>query len=55
MSWGSLVAILNEAAASQPPISACPNDGEPLATGPDGRLFCRYDGWTTEGATLCST
>lgn len=24
---------------------ACPNDGEPLRTGPDGILFCPYDGW----------
>lgn len=25
--------------------AACPNDGEPLRTGPDGRLFCIADGW----------
>ncbi len=24
---------------------ACPNDGEPLVAGPDGVLFCRFDGW----------
>ena len=24
---------------------ACPNDGEPLKTGPDGRLYCPWDGW----------
>lgn len=24
---------------------ACPNDGEPLTSAPDGGLFCRYDGW----------
>lgn len=24
---------------------ACPNDGEPLLEGPDGVLFCRFDGW----------
>lgn len=27
-----------------PPV-ACPNDGEPLRTGPDGGLYCPYDGW----------
>ncbi len=29
---------------SQPP-QACPHDGEPLTTGPDGLLFCRFDGY----------
>lgn len=24
---------------------ACPNDGEPLRTGPRGELYCPYDGW----------
>lgn len=24
---------------------ACPNDGEPLRTAPDGGLYCPYDGW----------
>jgi hypothetical protein len=23
----------------------CPNDGTPLEPGPDGRPFCRFDGW----------
>lgn len=23
----------------------CPNDGEPLQMGPDGQLYCRYDGY----------
>jgi hypothetical protein len=27
----------------------CPNDGEPLQTGPDGMLYCRYDGWRPLG------
>lgn len=49
-SWYGLLDILAEAAdiarqyATTPP-AACPNDGEPLITGPDGRLFCRFDGW----------
>lgn len=42
-SWGSLIAALKP--ETQPPLSACPNDGEPLVTGPDGRPFCPYDGW----------
>lgn len=50
MGWRQLLSIYAEAAADlaaeadQPP-TACPNDGEPLSTGPDGRLFCRWDGW----------
>lgn len=30
--------------ANRPPL-ACPNDGEPLKTGPNGELFCPFDGW----------
>lgn len=26
--------------------SACPNDGTPLETGPNGELHCPFDGWT---------
>lgn len=32
--------------------SACPNDGTPLETGPDGRLHCRHDGWIWDGTPL---
>ncbi|MCI0687229.1 MAG: hypothetical protein L0Y54_08340 [Sporichthyaceae bacterium] len=45
-----LLAILDDARQSwqaeraAPPV-ACPNDGEPLRTGPDGRLYCPFDGW----------
>lgn len=54
MSWQQLADILAEAAAEQeaersaPPV-ACPNDGEPLETGPRGELHCRFDGWTWDG------
>ncbi|MGE5829605.1 MAG: hypothetical protein ACM30G_14790 [Micromonosporaceae bacterium] len=54
MSWQQLLDILHEAAdqsrqeKTQPPV-ACPNDGEPLVTGPDGKLFCPFDGWTDDG------
>lgn len=24
---------------------ACPHDGEPLLTGPQGQLYCPFDGW----------
>lgn len=27
------------------PPTECPNDGEPLFTGRDGRLVCAFDGW----------
>jgi hypothetical protein len=48
--WQDLLAILKQGAEeraaerAQGPL-ACPNDGEPLTSGPDGRLFCRFDGW----------
>lgn len=48
--WLGLLDIYQDAAEeaafwrAQPPV-ACPNDGEPLTTGPDGRLFCKFDGW----------
>ncbi|HEY0638390.1 MAG TPA: hypothetical protein VGD67_12150 [Pseudonocardiaceae bacterium] len=50
MSWEQLRDTLREAAAeceaaaTSPPV-ACPNDGEPLRTGPDGQLYCPFDGW----------
>jgi hypothetical protein len=50
VSWEQLASIEDEARAlanedaTQDPV-ACPNDGEPLVTGPDGKLFCRWDGW----------
>ena len=50
MSWQQLLDILHEQSDEierqkhEDPV-ACPNDGEPLQTGPDGRLFCRFDGW----------
>lgn len=51
MSWEQLAAILQEGEqirredAAADPV-ACPNDGEPLQPGPDGRLHCKFDGWT---------
>lgn len=48
-SWYTLLAISKEA---QDPsfrraglVVACPNDGEPLSTGPRGELYCKFDGW----------
>lgn len=54
MSWEQLLSIYREAQAlrvedkTEPPV-ACPNDGEPLQAGPDGKLFCKYDGWQPDG------
>lgn len=48
--WWGLSAMIHatrsesEAARRTPP-SACPFCGEPLRTGPDGGLFCLFDGW----------
>lgn len=51
MAWETLTSIYEEAAQYmrdervQPPV-ACPFDGEPLLTTPDGKgLFCRFDGY----------
>jgi hypothetical protein len=49
-SWYTLIALNDEArqyVAEAPEFArlACPNDGEPYSTGPDGQLFCRYDGY----------
>lgn len=54
MSWEQLLSMRQEAAeeaqlrASEPPV-ACPNDGEPLESGPGGTLHCPFDGWTWQG------
>jgi hypothetical protein len=48
--WYTYLSIIREARdvettlASLGPLS-CPNDGEPLIEAPDGKLFCRFDGW----------
>lgn len=50
MSWRQLQSIYEEGAATAAAEraarpTACPNDGEPLQEGPDGYLFCDFDGW----------
>jgi hypothetical protein len=50
MSWETLRDVTREAAEyarqeSTAPPTACPNDGERLRSGPDGHLFCPFDGW----------
>jgi uncharacterized Zn finger protein (UPF0148 family) len=54
MAWETLITIGREAAderraalTSRP--RACPNDGEPLRAGPDGELYCPFDGWRWQG------
>ena len=47
-SWRKLHAILTERAPVVPAV-ACPNDGEPYRTGPDGRLHCPFDGYRPAG------
>lgn len=49
-SWYELISITDEARqyalqARELSLMACPNDGEPYRTGPDGSLFCPYDGY----------
>lgn len=54
MAWEQLQDIVREAIdyareeRSREP-AACPNDGEPLRTGPDGDLYCPSDGWRPRG------
>lgn len=52
MSWDQLLSIAKDqqqdavdAARDRVAPEACPNDGEPLVMGPDGRLFCPADGF----------
>jgi hypothetical protein len=50
VAWEQLLLIQQEAAEEiraelAAPPSACPNDGEPLREGPDGVLFCPFDGY----------
>lgn len=48
--WDTLLAVsqyarqLRAEDLARPPV-ACPNDGEPLRTAPDGGLWCPWDGW----------
>jgi hypothetical protein len=49
-SWYALISITDEARqyalqSRELALMACPNDGEPYRTGPDGQLFCPYDGY----------
>jgi hypothetical protein len=54
MGWETLLSIWREAAdearaeATAPP-QACPRCGEPVRSGPDGVLYCRFDGWRWQG------
>jgi hypothetical protein len=48
--WYGLLAIVTEARErAREPETACPNDGEPYTTGPDGAPFCRFDGYRPLG------
>lgn len=55
MGWQQLADIYSEAAATYAAEqaarpTACPRDGEPLREGPDGALYCPFDGWTEADA-----
>lgn len=57
MSWEQLGAIFRQAVAQREADDAaaptdCPNDGEPLRTGPDGELRCPFDGWSWDGQPI---
>lgn len=52
--WYQLLSIVREGMGyvqiePQIRLMACPNDGEPYSQGPDGALFCRYDGFRPDG------
>lgn len=53
--WYSYLNILHNMAeevrneAIEPP-EACPDCGEPVRSGPNGELFCTFDGWQWNGA-----
>lgn len=57
MPWEQLLSIRREQAETireqlAAPPQACPNDGEPLREGPNGGLFCPFDGWAWEGVNV---
>lgn len=50
MSWEQLLNIYRQQAEElarerDDPPESCPNDGEPLTSGPGGSLRCTFDGW----------
>lgn len=50
MSWYQLLDIYAEARdpsqrGDEIEAQVCPNDGEPLREGPNGELYCPYDGY----------
>lgn len=50
MSWDQYLSIIKSSAQEQEQLSqqrpeACPNDGTPLQSGPNGILHCPFDGW----------
>lgn len=52
--WDTLLSIAKESrdearAYRSTPPTACPNDGEPLQSGPGGSLHCSFDGWVWRG------
>lgn len=54
MGWRQLISIYQDAADTRAqedtdPPTACPNDGEPLESGPNGELHCPFDGWVWDG------
>ena len=54
MAWEQLLAVIEEAreyeAAERKKVPVeCPNDYTALEQGPDGTLFCPWDGWTYTG------
>lgn len=50
VSWYGLLALLQAIRLEpQPPELGCPNDGEPYRTGPDGELYCPFDGYRPGG------
>lgn len=57
MSWEQLQSIIESARRDRElddataPV-ACPNDGEPLETGPGGELHCKFDGWIWDGQPI---
>lgn len=54
MSWESLLSVYRAAADElraerDTPPAACPNDGQPLETGPRGELWCPWGDYIWQG------
>lgn len=54
MAWNQLLQIIQESrdwvqSGRDLERYVCPNDGEPLSTGPNDEWYCKFDGYRPDG------